>query len=64
MTLEQFYEVCNSGSRIFLLDEDTNSSQEMHIDQHTKTYLYEVVYFEAEENDLIFVLVTRWKNIL
>jgi len=59
MTLEQFYEKCKSGSGIFLLDEDTNTSKEMHIDQHTKTYLYEVVSFEAEQDDLIYVLV-KW----
>jgi len=59
MTLEDFYKKCNSGSRIFLLDEDEKSSKEMHIDQHTKTYLYEVVNFEAITDDLIFVLV-KW----
>ena len=59
MTLEQFYEVCKSGSRIFLLNEDTNTSKEMHIDQHTKTYLYEVINFEAITDDLIYVLV-KW----
>ena len=59
MTLEQFYEVCKSGSRIFLLNEYTNNSEELHIDQHTKTYLYEVVSFIAEEDDLVFVVVTR-----
>jgi len=59
MTLEQFYEVCKSGSRIFLLNEDTNGSKEMPIDQHTKTYLYEVVNFEAITDDLVSVLVKR-----
>jgi len=59
MTLEQFYEVCKSGSRIFLLNEDTNTNEELHIDQHTKTYLYEVVNFEAITDDLVSVLVKR-----
>ena len=59
MTLEQFYEKCKSGSEIFLLDEDTNTNKDMRIDQHTKTYLYEVVSFEAITDDLIYVLV-KW----
>lgn len=56
MNLEQFYELTNSGTRVFKID-DNNNEEELHINQDTECWLYKVLGFEAETNDLMFVYV-------
>lgn len=51
MTLEQFYKLNNSGTKVF------KNGVEIHIDQHTKTFLYDVIGFYAPCDDLIYVFV-------
>ena len=51
MTLEQLYEVNQSGTRVF------KDGEEMKIDQYTKTFLYDVVEIIAICDDLIEVHV-------
>ena len=51
MTLEQFYELNKSGTRVY------KDGEEMKIDQFTKTFLFDVISFEAICEDLIFVYV-------
>ena len=51
MTLEEFYAVNESGTRVI------KDGEEMHIDQYTKTYLYTVIAFLAVCDDLIEVYV-------
>jgi len=51
MTLEQFYELNKSGTRVYKDDE------EMKIDQFTKCYLFDVIWFVAICDDLIEVHV-------
>ena len=51
MTLEEFYQLNESGTRVFKDD------VELHIDQFTRTDLYTVVAFTALCDDLIKVVV-------
>ena len=51
MTLERFYELNKSGTRVY------KDGVELHIDQYTRTDLYTVIEFEALADDLILVVV-------
>ena len=51
MTLEQFYELNKSGTRVY------KDGEEMKIDQFTKCYLFDVIWFVAICDDLIEVHV-------
>ena len=51
MTLEQFYELNQSGTRVF------KDGKEFPIDQNTKTHLLTVIWFTALCEDLIMVEV-------
>lgn len=51
MTLERFYELNKSGTRVF------KDGEEMKIDQNTRTFLFTVLWFVAICDDLIEVHV-------
>ena len=57
MTLEEHYEVCKSGTRVFLWDEDNIEFKELPINKDTDCGKYDVIGYSAEENDLIYVYV-------
>lgn len=52
MTLEQFYNLTKSGTRVY-----DSEGKEFHVDQHTKCHLYDVAYFYAVADDLIVVVL-------
>lgn len=51
MTLEEFYQLNESGTRVF------KDGVELHIDQFTRTDLFTVIAFTALCDDLIKVVV-------
>lgn len=58
MTLEEFYELNRGGTRVFIQSEnDVTKWEEMPINQFTETWRYEVDYFRAVCEDLVFVYV-------
>ena len=53
MTLEEFYELNTSGTRVMI------GKHELHVNQHTDCNKYTVVRFEAICDDLMKVWVTK-----